>query len=97
MIRFILASVWKLFLLFFFIHFVSNWTQLEKIFAPCHDIPLNDGPDCDYTLLLVKTLRFLTRGVSTSAANVIEVANFVLFIAKRGTTWIKLRSLYERV
>src|SRR6478609_1779228 len=100
MIKFVLNSLWKVFILFFSIHILSHWSEVEKIFTPCESDATNQqkclGEHDTYRTIMRKIANFSLEAGYSSMTSLLEVVNFAIFIAKRGTFYIKSKSFYEQ-
>jgi len=71
--------------LFFAIQTLSHWSELENIFTTSGDS----------VAILRKVVLFAVDAGKTSVDNVLEVANFAIFVGKRSIFYVKSRSYYD--
>lgn len=99
MIRFLLNSAWRLFLLFFFMNILSSWSKLPAIFVTCQRAWADDdgtrsmGGTCDYGTVITRLLRLVFAAASASLMSVIEIGNLLALGLKSGTAWLRRRTL----
>jgi hypothetical protein len=102
MLRFILSTLWKIYILFFTIHVLSHWSEVETLFERCRSpeaSPLGKPSDqCkdSYYNLFRKILTFVSAAGGAALASVLEVVNFVIFIGKRSVFYVKSKTFYDR-
>ena len=56
------------------------------------DYSKQDPEQINYTELIIKLVAFVLDGVSTSVASVIEISNFIIFLGKNGTFFLKFKA-----
>jgi hypothetical protein len=105
MLRFVLSTLWKVYVLFFVVHILSHWSDIEALFDKCpsSSFPVNANIDqksvvCDDTYydLMKRIFVFGAEASNSALTSLLEVINFVIFIGKRSVFYVKSRTYYER-
>lgn len=91
MFRFILGSLWKAFALFFVIHILSHWSDVEAIF--CVD-ETEEGSY--YHNIVTNVCKFILESSKASLASLLELVNFAIFVSKRSVWYLKSKTYYDK-
>jgi len=92
MIRFLFNSIWKTFLLFFTIHVVTHWSEIQQIIS---HIQVTPTEEVNYRQVSGRLLLFVIDGATTSANGVFEIAKFLVFVAERARIFLYTQTFYN--
>jgi hypothetical protein len=105
MSRFVISLLWKAYIVLFVLHLLSHWSTIESLWTTqCHrnqeagSWSQQPQKSCkiNYYTTLLNVLSLLNEANSTALYNLLEIINFVMFVAKRSSVYIKSRMYYDQ-
>ena len=96
MLRFLFGTLWKVFILFFAIHILSHWSEVEELLSPCGLVKSEQCQETAYYPIVTRVAKFSVEAGKASLTSLLEVVNFAIFVGKRSVFYVKSKTYYDK-